>query len=158
MKCSPVAKLVEHSHRKALRILFRFHQEWWNRADENRFCDPALAVACDIARHLTSSGGVADVDGILEIKRFHQFGDVRSVRVHVMANRCLRGTAMPAPIMSDNPVAVSQEEHHLGIPVVGGERPAMVEDKWLPGSPILVENFCAVFCRDGGHRKVLLTV
>jgi hypothetical protein len=37
------------------------------------------------------------------------------------------------------------EEQHLGVPVVGAERPAMMEDNWLAVAPVLVKNFHAVF-------------
>ena len=110
-----------------------------------------LPCSCDIASHLAAAGGVADVNSILEIKRFHEFGDVGSVGVHVVADRGLCGTAVPAAIMGDDAVAVAQEEHHLGVPVVCGKRPAMVKEERLTGAPILVVNLCAVFCRNGRH-------
>lgn len=34
---------------------------------------------------------------------------------------------MAATVMGDDPVALLQEEQHLSVPIVGGERPAMVD-------------------------------
>jgi hypothetical protein len=108
-------------------------------------------VPRDIARHFAAASGVADVDSILEIKGFHEFGNVGSVCVHVVATRRLRGTAVPASIMGDHPVTVPQKEHHLGVPIVGGKGPAMVEEERLTRAPILVENLGAVLGCDRRH-------
>src|SRR5664279_5493523 len=58
---------------------------------------------------------------------------------------------MPAPIMGDDPIAVLQEEQHLGIPVVTRKRPAVAEDDRLPCPPVLVEDLRAICRRDRGH-------
>ena len=34
---------------------------------------------------------------------------------------------MAAAVVGDDPVAVLEEEHHLRVPVVGAQRPAVVE-------------------------------
>ena len=34
---------------------------------------------------------------------------------------------MAAAVMGDDAVALDQEEHHLGVPVIGAQRPAVVE-------------------------------
>jgi hypothetical protein len=96
---------------------------WGDSADEHRFGDSPLAVPCDIARHLAATRGVADVDGILEIKRLREFGNIGSVGVHVIAVHCLSGTIVSAAIMSNYPVTAVQEKHHLGVPVVSRQRP-----------------------------------
>ena len=53
------------------------------------------------------------------------------VVVHVVAVGHLRRPAVPAPVVRDHAVAAPEEEHHLGIPVVGRERPAEAEDDRL---------------------------
>ena len=77
-------------------------------------------MPCDIARHLAAARKMTDVNSVLEIKRFHEFGNVGSVCVHVVAVRRLRRTTVPTAIMSDYPVTARQEEHHLCVPVVSG--------------------------------------
>jgi hypothetical protein len=52
---------------------------------------------------------------------------------------------MPTAIMRDYPITVVQKKHHLRIPVVCGERPAMVEEQRLTRSPILKVNLRTVF-------------
>jgi hypothetical protein len=59
--------------------------------------------------------------------------------VHVVAVGHLRRPVVPAPVVRDHAVAAPEEEHHLGIPVVGRERPAVAEDDRLDRAPILVE-------------------
>src|SRR5215831_16056111 len=45
-------------------------------------------------------------------------------------------------------IAAPEEEHHLGIPVVGRERPAMAEDDRLARAPALIEDLGAVRSED----------
>jgi hypothetical protein len=62
---------------------------------------------------------------------------------------------MATTIMGDDPVALCQEEQHLAVPVIGAQRPAMMEHDWLALAPILVEDFGAVLGLEGtaGHRR-----
>src|SRR5438034_754973 len=60
---------------------------------------------------------------------------------------------MAAAIMRDHPEALVQEEEHLRVPVVGAERPAMMEDDRLGvlWAPVLVIDFGVVFGCDDAH-------
>ena len=58
---------------------------------------------------------------------------------------------MPAPVVGDDAVAVLQEEQHLGVPVVGRQRPAVAEDDRLARAPVLVEDLCPVGRGDRAH-------
>ena len=62
-------------------------------------------------------------------------------------------SAVTAPIMGNDPVALRQKEQQLRIPIVGRQRPAMMEDNRLCilRTPVLVEYFDAVLGRDVGH-------
>lgn len=53
---------------------------------------------------------------------------------------------MATPIMGDDAVTLTEEEYHLGVPVVGRKRPAVMENDRLGlfRTPILVENLRAV--------------
>jgi hypothetical protein len=57
-----------------------------------------------------------------------------------------------AAIVGDHAIALAEEEHHLGVPVVGAERPTVMEEQRLPGAPILVEDLGAVLGDDLAHR------
>src|SRR6202041_155819 len=142
---SAVAQLIEHRHREAVGIFVGLQQLRWDRADEHGFGDAALSVLCDVARHLAAACGVTDVNGVFEIERFREFGTVGCVGVHVVAGRCLSGTAVGAAVMRNYAVTTLEEEHHLGIPVVSGERPSMMEKNRLARAPILEINLRAVF-------------
>jgi hypothetical protein len=63
-------------------------------------------------------------------------------------------TAVAAAVAGDDAVTVPDEEQHLGVPVVGSERPAVVEHDRLrvPGTPVLVEDLDPVLRGDHAHR------
>src|SRR2546426_476181 len=83
---------------------------------------------------------MANVDGITQIEMRDDRGGVRGVVVHVVTIADLARPAMAAPVMRNDAIAHLQEVEHLGVPVVGAERPAMMEDDGLrvPGTPVLV--------------------
>jgi hypothetical protein len=53
---------------------------------------------------------------------------------------------VPAAVVRDHPKALFQEEHHLTVPIVSAQWPAVMKEKRLAGAPILVEDLSAV-CR-----------
>ena len=108
-------------------------------------------MAADVACHLSAARGVPDVDGVMQVKVLDQVGKVVGVVVHVVALADLRGAAVPAPVMGDHPVAVVQEEQHLGVPVVGRQGPAVAEDDRLAGAPVLEEDLSSVSGRELRH-------
>ena len=80
-----------------------------------------------------------------------QRGQVGGVVIHVVAAADLGRAAVAAPVMRDDAIAASEEEQHLRVPIVRGERPPMAENDRLPAAPVLVENLDAVAGRDRGH-------
>src|SRR5579863_382018 len=94
---------------------------------------------------------MANVNGVADIEGLHQLVDVCSVRIHFIASFGLRGTAMSAPVMSNHAKTALEKEHHLRVPIVCRERPAMMKEKRLSRSPILVINLRSVFCSDRSH-------
>src|SRR3954447_23777041 len=63
----------------------------------------------------------------------------------------LRGPAVSSAVVGDDAVAALKEEQHLGVPVVGRERPAMAEDDRFARAPVLVEDLRAVGRGYRGH-------
>jgi hypothetical protein len=53
--------------------------------------------------------------------------------------------------MRDDAEAVTLEEKHLDIPVIGRKGPAMAEDDGLPRTPILIKNLDTVLRSDRRH-------
>src|SRR5262245_38637450 len=96
---------------------------------------------------------MADVDGVVQVEVLDDSGGVSGVVVHVVAGANLARTAVPTPVMGDGAIAVGEEEQHLGVPVVGTQRPAMMEHDRLrtPGTPVLVVDLDAVFGADEAH-------
>src|SRR5207302_4854869 len=86
---------------------------------------------------------------------FGQRCQVVSVMIHVMSGSSLRRAAMAAAVVGDDAIAVLQKEHHLRVPVVGGQRPAVAKDDGLTFTPVLVEDLNAVSGRDRVHDDLL---
>src|SRR5215208_7996989 len=129
-----------------------------HRADQHKLRRAPFAVPRHVARRLAAARGMSHMDDVTQIERGHDRCDVGRVGVHVMALRSLAGTAVAAAIMRDHAIALVEEEEHLRVPVVGAERPAMMENDRLARAvlcaPILVEDFRAVFGFDRGHRPI----
>ena len=78
-----------------------------------------------IVHHFAAAGGMADMDGVLQIEMRGQSREVVGIVIHVVAVAGLAGPAMAAAVMGDDAIAVIEEEQHLRVPVVGRQRPAM---------------------------------
>ncbi len=135
---------VEHALGQAFRVGVGLHHQRRHRADEHGLGDPAFAVAAEVADHLAATGGVPDVNGVAQVQMLGQRGEVVGVVVEVVAVGRLGGPAVTAPVVRDHPIAMLQEEQHLRVPVVGGQRPAVAEHDRLTRSPVLVEDVGAV--------------
>ena len=63
----------------------------------------------------------------------------------------LRGPDMPAPVVGDHPEALAEQEHHLRVPIIGRQRPAVAKHYGLTLAPVLVEDLNAFFGGDRAH-------
>ena len=70
-------------------------------------------MPADVARNFAAAGGVAYVDCILQIELFGEGSEIVGVGVHVVAVPGLRGTAVAAPVVRDDPIAALAEKQHL---------------------------------------------
>ena len=93
------------------------------------------AVRAEIARDFAAAGRVADMDGVLEIEMRRHRREIIGVVVHVVSVAVWRGAAVAAAIVRDDAIAVIEEEHHLRVPVVGRQRPAVAEHDRLARCP-----------------------
>src|SRR5579863_211487 len=109
-------------------------------------------MTANIARHFAAAGGVPYMNRVLQIKLSGQRSQIVSVRVHIVPFPGLLGTAVAAPVMGNDSIAPLSEKHHLCVPVVRGQRPAVAEYNGLAFSPVLVKDSCAVFRGDCRHR------
>ena len=100
------------------------------------------AVPRDVARRLAAAGRMADVDGVAQVEVLDDRGGIGGVVVHVVAVADLARAAVAAPVVGDDAIALAEEEEHLGVPVVGAQRPAVVEHDRLGvlRAPVLVED------------------
>src|SRR5262245_24034563 len=105
----------------------------------------------DIVHHLAATRGMADMHGVLQIEMRSHCGKIISVMIHVVAIRDLRRAAMPAPVMRNDAIAVLEEKQHLGVPVIGRQRPAVAEHDGLTFAPVLVKDLNAVFGCNCAH-------
>jgi hypothetical protein len=109
----------------------------------------STAAATDFA----AAGRMPDMHSVPQVERVSEFCDVGRIGVHLIAGIGLSRAAVAAPVVRDDAKALAEEEHHLVVPVVGGERPTMVKHDWLGvlRPPVLEVNLCAVARGDHGH-------
>jgi hypothetical protein len=96
---------------------------------------------------LAAAGGVAHVDRALEVEVGDHGRQVIGVVVHVVPVPDLRRAAMAARSCANDAKALAEKEHHLGIPVIRTQRPAVREHDGgcVGGAPVLVEDLDTVF-------------
>src|SRR6266508_4294479 len=82
---------------------------------------------------------MTDVDRVLQVERFNE-REVIGVGVHFVAVPWLARPAMPATVVGDTAVSAGGKKHHLVLPGVRAQRPAMAEDHGLSAAPVLVIN------------------
>ena len=142
---------VEHVLGEPARIGRCLDHQRRHRRDDRRFRHARLAMARQIMHDFAAAGGMADMDGVLEIEMLRQGGEVVGIVIHVMAIADLGGPAVAAAVMGDDAEALVEEEEHLGVPIIRRERPAMAEDDGLALAPVLVEDVDAILGGDNGH-------
>jgi len=74
-----------------------------------------------------------------------------------MAATGLGGAAMAASVVSDDAIAVLEEEQHLRVPIIGRQRPTMTEDNGLSFAPVLEIDLRAVLGGNRVHDGEILT-
>ncbi len=83
------------------------------------FRDALGAVAADVAGDFAAAGGVADVNGVVQIERFGERREIIGVGVHLVAFPGLIGAAMAAAIVGDAAETAVGQENHLVFEGVG---------------------------------------
>src|ERR1700692_3573034 len=101
-------------------------------------------MPADVARNLSATRRMTNVDRIFQVERRNELGQVVRVVIHLVAIPRLTRPAMAAPVMRNAPEAALAQKQHLVFPRVRAQRPAMAENYRLPLAPILVINLCAV--------------
>src|SRR6516162_77495 len=88
-----------------------------------------------------------------QIKLVRQGHHVSGVGIHIVPRGTLCRAAVATTVMRDNPVTLREEVEHLVVPVIGTQRPSMVEDNGLgvAGTPVLVEDAGAIRRSHGTH-------
>src|ERR1700682_3178284 len=95
---------------------------------------------------------------VLQVELFSQSREIVGIGVDLVTIPGLRGTAVTAPVVRNDPIALLAEVQHLSVPLVRSERPAVTEHDGLAFSPVLVVNVRAVFCRDRRHKMLSLVL
>src|ERR1700691_954090 len=106
----------------------------------------------NITRNFSAASRVAHMDCVLQVQLLSEGRQVVGVGVHLVAVPGLRGTPVPAPVMSDYAVAKLAKVQHLSVPVIRAERPSVAEHYGLALTPVLVINRRAVFRCDRSHK------
>src|SRR5690606_10886308 len=147
-----LAEPVEQFDRGAVGGVVGAQHERGDRADQHRPAHPPAAVAADVAGDFAAAGGEAHQGDVAQVQRGDHRGQVVGVVVHVVAVPGLARTAVAAPVVGDDAVALGGEEQHLRFPAVRVQRPAVAEgdDRAVLGAPVLEVQAHAV----GGHDVV----
>src|ERR1700747_983147 len=138
VRCERHLEIIEYLLRQPLWVGRRLQHQRRNRADDGRLRYPAFAVASNVMHNLAATSRVADMDSILEIEMRRHRGEVIGIVIHVVAVADLAGPAVAAAVMSNDAIAVIEEEQHLRIPIIGRQRPTMTEDDGLTFAPVLI--------------------
>src|ERR1700722_12098761 len=96
---------------------------------------------------------MSDMHCLLEIKMRGERCQVVGVMIHVMAAVGLGGAPVSAPVVGYDAKAVLKEKHHLVVPIIGRQRPAVAEYDGLASAPVLVINLSAIFRHDHCHWR-----
>lgn len=126
-----------------------------NRADQNRHRSPGFTVPREVPHDFSPASGVADVNRVVQIKMLDQRRKVISVMIDIMPIGRLRRATVTSPIMRDHTKTPLQEEQHLVIPIIGGQRPSVTEHDWLPPTPVLEEQSHIVGSREIRHEATI---
>ncbi len=88
---------------------------------------------------------MADVNGVFQIEMRRQSREIVGIVIHIMTAARLGRSAVAAAVMGYDAIALTEEEQHLIVPVIGRQRPAMAEHNGLTFAPVLVVDLNAVF-------------
>jgi hypothetical protein len=88
--------------------------------------------------HSTGGGEVTRYIGVLEPEVFGQRREVVGIVIHVVAVGGLARAPVAAPVVRNDAITVIQKEHHLRVPVVSRQGPAVGKDDGLTAAPVLV--------------------
>src|SRR3954469_11401667 len=102
-------------------------------------------MTSEIAHYLAAAGRMADMDRIFQFEMVGNGLQIVGIVIEVVAIGDLRRTAMAAPIVRDDAIALVKEEQHLRIPVIRRQRPTVAEYDWLSFTPVFVVDFHSVF-------------
>src|SRR5712691_9978502 len=87
----------------------------------------------------------------LEVEMRGQRCQVVGVMIHVLAAIGLGGTAMSAPVVGYDAIAVLEEEQHLRVPIIGRQRPDVAKQNGLSFAPVLVVDLRPIFRHNCRH-------
>ena len=138
---------VEHLDGRATRIGVFLDHHGRYRVDQHGFGHPSWFRSRHIMCDLAAASRVADMDHVLEIECRDQFGDIGRIGVHFVPAVGLVRPPMAPAVVGDHAISFRQEKHHLIVPIIGTQWPAMVEQDRLSASvaPVLVEDLGGIF-------------
>jgi hypothetical protein len=95
-------------------------------------------------RDLAATGGMTDMDGVVQVQVRGKRREVAGVMIHIVSLGHLARSTVAAPIMRNDTETLAKEEQHLRIPVIRRERPTMRKHQRLSGTPVFVEDLSSV--------------
>src|SRR5205823_12334161 len=97
-----------------------------------------VAMTAEIMHHLAATGGMANVNRVLQLEMVGNGLQIIGIMIHVVTVAGLSRATMSAPIGRNDAETFAEEKKHLRVPIILGERPAVTEDDRLPAAPVLI--------------------
>lgn len=95
------------------------------------------------------------MNGALHAEMVDHGRHVIGIVIHVVTVPNLTRASVTAAVVRDDAIALRQEKEHLGVPVIGTERPTVMEedDLCVARPPVLVEDLNAILRCDISHDQ-----
>jgi hypothetical protein len=98
---------------------------------------------------------VADEGDAVKVEFFNDRREIVGKYVEIVAAARITGAPMAAPVIGDAAQALCGEIHHLVLPKIGVNRPAVDENHWLASAPVAIKQPDSVSRLDERYRKRL---
>ncbi len=133
----PLRDLIEHRLFGAIGIVRGLGHIGYDRGDQAGG-DHALAIVpAHVTRDLAAAHRKADDGRFLRARRLQHIGQIVGERVIVIARPGLSRASETAPVISDGTETGLRQRHHLRVPHIGRQRPAVQQNDGTPFAPVL---------------------
>jgi hypothetical protein len=77
-----------------------------------------IAMAGQITHHFAAAGRMTDVNRIPQVEMVSDGLQIVGIVIKIVTVGYLRRTAVPAPVVGNDPITLGEEKQHLRVPIV----------------------------------------